>query len=329
MGEFNGAMAGIVVVGWLGMDHFLDRSGELMGTGVGGKATNQAHALAQLGNDVSLTTVIGDDLLARTVVRQVDERNDLLFGDAGRVHLRYAKRAEGPTPVVELSDGAADWAVSITVGVSALLDEDDIVHAIKLQAPKVVSVTAELGIDVIEITIRQARAHGIPVAVTAAPAIARESTGAFTLTDIDVLTLNEHEARALTGLPEASTSEILRELQDMGARGWVAVTHGERGASYVDGGGGLTAPQFFHQNAYRGGPHTTGAGDAFTAAVVHAKAQGWPLSQGVAVGQWLGAQTSQTAQTVWCASHPRGVVEHPVLWPPSEAVISLSGLSGI
>jgi len=117
--------------------------------------------------------------------------------------------------------------------------------------------------------LQLARAGGARTILNPAPAAALPD-GMLALCDI--VTPNESEAEALTGLPVTSVAEAeaaARALRAMGA-GAVVITLGEKGALYHDGA------QTVHVPAISAGPvvETTGAGDAFNGGFAVALAEG-------------------------------------------------------
>jgi ribokinase len=122
-------------------------------------------------------------------------------------------------------------------------------------------------------TIELARSLGKRVVLNPAPIrpLSRE-----VLSDVDVLTPNEHEAAGLLGIPAFHASEApaaARELLRMGV-GSVVITLGSEGAYAVGpDGAGLIQPRRVVA------VDTTAAGDAFTASLACGRAEGKSLME--------------------------------------------------
>lgn len=101
------------------------------------------------------------------------------------------------------------------------------------------------------------------------------------LKDIDLLFVSSDEAAALTGTRDAR--ESCRRFQKAGAR-QVVVKTGKAGC-LVLGDGALRRVPSFPVRAV----DSTGAGDAFTAAFLHAKLRGWPIAEAALVANAAGA----------------------------------------
>jgi ribokinase len=98
----------------------------------------------------------------------------------------------------------------------------------------------------------------------------------------DVVTPNETEAEALTGIAVTGPEDALRAAQALRAQGAGAavVTLGEKGALFHDGARTIFVP------AFSAGPvvETTGAGDAFNGGFAVALAEGRDAADAVRFG---------------------------------------------
>ena len=100
---------------------------------------------------------------------------------------------------------------------------------------------------------------------------------AYDLSDIDLLTPNETEARVCLGLdPQDPTDdvEIARRLLGLGCR-TVVMTLGERGSLIVTPDSATPIPAYQYDNIV----DSNGAGDSFNAALAAALLEGKPLEE--------------------------------------------------
>lgn len=247
--------------------------GEGFTLGPGGKGSNQAVAAARAGGTVHFITRLGQDAfadLARTtwaeagVVAEVTEDAESYTGAA----YIFVDAATGDNAII-VSPGAAGRIEPADVEARRALIEGAAVFVTQLEHP----VAAALrGLEI-------ARAAGVRTVLNPAPA-AELPAGMLAL--CDVVTPNETEAEALTGLPvadRAGAEAAAGALLDMGA-GAVVVTLGALGALYRDRDETVFVP------AYDAGPvaETTGAGDAFTGAFAVALAEGRSPPEAVRFG---------------------------------------------
>lgn len=97
----------------------------------------------------------------------------------------------------------------------------------------------------------------------------------------DILLASDEEAQALTG--ESEAARALGSLERSGARR-VILKLGEQGCLFRDGERLRLAPAFRVKAV-----DTTGCGDAFTAAFLHAHRKGWPLEEAALAANAAGA----------------------------------------
>ena len=201
----------------------------------GGKGANQALAARRLGAEVLLVARVGSDANAAPA---------LALLQAGGVDLTAVKVDESaPTGVALIAvDDHAENHIVVAPGANACLAPTDIPESVLTDA-----VLCQLEVPVATLEQVAARATGF-LAMNLAPA--RELPAAV-LARADLLVVNEGEA-AFYG---ASLHE---------ARGFVAITYGGAGAALFRGGievARAAPPRITPVD-------TTGAGDAFTAALV-------------------------------------------------------------
>ena len=274
----------IVVVGSINMDlvasmERLPRPGEtVLGDSFqaipGGKGANQAVAAARLGARVAMIGRIGADT----------------FGGALRQNLDAAH--VDSTSVWETSDCASGVALinverkgvnSITVipGANGRLSVEDIQASRSIiQAADALIVQLETPTETVAAAIQIAREYGILIVLDPAPA--PSSPLPRSLLSADVLSPNQTEAEALTGIvvcDEESAMAAAKALQQQGAND-IVLKLGSLGALICtrDGFVQLVPAQAAEI------VDSTAAGDAFTAALVVALCEGRSLGEATQFG---------------------------------------------
>ena len=246
-------------------------------TAPGGKGANQAVAAARMGASVRMVGRVGTDLFAPQLldnlrdagvdVSGVAEDPDAASGvamillDASRENRILV--ASGAN--MRCDDTQVDAVKSALDGADALMLQCEIPAAASLKAARIAK---EMGVRVVW---DPAPAEGFP-------------PDAYAL--VDVLTPNQAEAAALTGIDVtdvASAESAARALVQRGVRA-VVVKMGEAGAFYLSDGDSGYVPPFEVQAV-----DTVAAGDAFGAAMTCALAEGKLLSEAVRSGSAAGA----------------------------------------
>lgn len=298
------ARARIVVVGSSNTDMVvksdrIPRGGETVLGGEfvmvpGGKGANQAVCAAKLGADVTLVARVGDDVFGESSLAN--------FRHVG-VDTRFVtKDPSFPSGIALIMvDGSAENAIVVAPGANLGLrpqDVDDAREAIS-QADAVV-VQLEIPAETVAHTIELAHSLGVRLVLNPAPIrpMSKQLLGRA-----DVLVPNQHEAAELIGKGGEGHSidavSSARELLAYGAKS-VVITLGGKGA-YVAGEG---ASQFVQPQKVVP-VDTTAAGDAFTASLACALAEGHNLLESaqfaarvaaIAVTR-MGAQPSMPTRT--------------------------------
>ncbi|GIH95119.1 ribokinase [Planobispora siamensis] len=270
----------LTVVGSANADLVMDvtrvpgRGETVLGSGLavypGGKGANQAVAAARLGARAALVARIGGDPYGELLRRSLES--------AG-VDLSALRRDADPTGLaVVLVQPGGDNSIIVAPGANARLGEDDVLAARSLiAASRVVSVVREVPDDAVLAAIRTARSAGVRCLLNQSPPgpLAGDLRQA-----VDPLVVNEHEAAALLDGPSApggpvseEPEEWARALLEAGYRS-VALTLGPLGAVVADAHAVTRAPAPRVEAV-----DTTGAGDAFTAALAWRLAEGEPLAR--------------------------------------------------
>ncbi|MFF3644365.1 ribokinase [Streptomyces sp. NPDC002564] len=234
--------------------------GSDLATHPGGKGGNQAVAAARLGARTALLARVGDDahgelLLDAQRAAGVDTVGVLVGG--------------APTGVALITvDPSGDNSIVVSPGANARLTPADIRAAGSLlAAARVVSSQLEIPLETVAEVVRGLRPGSRFVLNPSPPAPLPDEV----LAACDPLVVNEHEARVILGGDAGDTpEEWARGLLALGPRS-VVITLGAEGALTADGSSdGVVRVPSPRVEAV----DTTGAGDAFTAAL------GWRLGLG-------------------------------------------------
>ena len=277
----------IVVLGGINMDLIgtaprLPSPGEtVMGEGFytapGGKGANQAVAAARMGASVRMVGRVGRDtfgagLLDNLRACGVDVSGVMEDAEAASGVAMILLDASRQNRIVVIGganmrcdDAQVDAVASALEGADALMLQCEIPPATSLKAARI---AREMGVRVVW---DLSPAEGFPPEAYAV---------------VDVLTPNQAEAAALTGIDvtdAASAEAAARAIVERGMRA-VVVKMGEGGAFYLSGGeGGYVLP--YEVEAV----DTVAAGDAFGAAMTCALAEGESMVEAVRYGAAAGA----------------------------------------
>ncbi|MFJ1747388.1 ribokinase [Streptomyces sp. NPDC088116] len=234
----------------------------------GGKGANQAAAAARLGARTALLARVGDDANGRLLLdsqRSAGVDTDgVLSGGA-------------PTGVALITvDPSGDNSIVVSPGANARLSPRDIRDAAGLlKASRVVSTQLEIPLETVTEVVRSL-APGTRFVLNPSPPV---PLPAEILAACDPLIVNEHEARVVLGAPvgddasddgthDDGPGDWAKALLALGPRS-VVITLGAQGALVADGRTSTPVP-----SAQVRAVDTTGAGDAFTAALA------WRLGAG-------------------------------------------------
>ncbi|MBQ1099958.1 ribokinase [Streptomyces sp. b94] len=240
----------------------------------GGKGANQAVAAARLGARTALLARVGDDDYGRLLLDSqraagVDTVGVLVGG--------------APTGVALITvDPSGDNSIVVSPGANGRLAPEDVRAAASLfHASRVVSTQLEIPLETVVEVVRCLAPDSRFVLNPSPPRpLPREVLAAC-----DPLIVNEHEAKVILG--DACVSERpedwARILLAKGPRS-VVVTLGAEGALVASGTGVSRVPSVRVDAV-----DTTGAGDAFTAALAWRLGTGEPLAEAAAYAARVGA----------------------------------------
>ncbi len=232
---------------------------------MGGKGANQAVAAARLGAKVTFVACVGSDAFGHAAVEQYRaEGIDTAF-------VRQVAHTTTGTAAIVVDD-AAENCIIVVPGANASLDTDDVRRAsdVIAQADAVVC-QLETPVTVTHEAFRIARSAGVRTVLTPAPVV-ELSDELLGLCDLCVP--NRTEIERLVGCRVADVHGArlaARRLLDRGV-GSVALTMGSDGALIMDQSDWAHVPAQPVQAV-----DTTGAGDAFAAALSLALCEGHSL----------------------------------------------------
>ncbi|MEU8802218.1 ribokinase [Spirillospora sp. NPDC048819] len=247
--------------------------GSDLATHPGGKGANQAVAAARLGGRVGIVGRVGDDGHGELL------RAALAADGVDLAHLTTTEGAPSGVALITLGpDG--DNSIIVSPGANARLGPDDIAAAADMIAgASVVSFQLEVPLPAVEAAARAAAGAGGRVVLNLSPP-APVPDGLLAL--CDPLVVNEHEAAYLLG-GDGGPEEMAAALVRSGPRS-VVVTLGADGVVVADGEGTASIP-----SPKADAVDTTGAGDAFTAALCLRLARGDSLRDAARYATRVGA----------------------------------------
>ncbi|MGV9194512.1 ribokinase [Microbacterium sp. MC2] len=250
----------------------------------GGKGANQAYAAARSSRavDVRMAGAVGNDEDGRRMraelraagvdvsgIREVDEPSGVAM---------IAVDPEGANLIVVAPGANHAWPRDIDLGVAS---------------GDVVVLQLELPLDIVAEVTRQSHEAGATVVLNAAPVMA---DAARLLPFVDVLLVNDGEARELLGLASLADADVAAAAVEHSVD--IVITLGSEGSLVAPRAG--TAP--VRQAAFAvSAVDTVGAGDAFVGALAGALAAGHDLQTAARRGAAAGALTV----TVRGARHPQ------------------------
>ncbi|MGD6745354.1 ribokinase [Streptomyces sp. BH106] len=252
----------------------------------GGKGANQAVAAAKLGARTALLARVGDDAHGEMLRASMES--------AG-VDASGVLRGGAPTGVALITvDPSGDNSIVFSPGANGHLTPEDVRAAGELFAgARVVSMMLEIPLETVAEVVRNL-ADGTRLVLNPSPPAPLPDE---VLAACDPLIVNEHEAKVIAGKDLGDDPEDwARQLLSLGPRS-VVVTLGSEGALVADASGSQRVPAVKVKAV-----DTTGAGDAFTAALAWRLGTGESLAEAAAYAAKVGAAavTKEGAQ----ASYP-------------------------
>lgn len=256
----------------------------------GGKGANQAVAATRLGGKVTFVMKRGNDLFGNQTV-------GLLMRE-GIDTENIIKDPELPSGVALITvDSNGENSIVVAPGANGNLQPGDLPPDLfDCSRYEILLLQLEIPMETVEYSAVKASQCGMKVIINPAPAPIQPLSDKL-LENTWLLTPNEHEAEAISGLPildEESADAAATEIINKGAKN-VIITFGAKGA-YVKSKGFTGMVSGFRVKAI----DTTAAGDVFNGALAVALAEGKELHDAVKFANKaasisvtrMGAQTS-------------------------------------
>ncbi|MFC7534427.1 ribokinase [Actinoplanes sp. GCM10030250] len=240
----------------------------------GGKGSNQAIAAARAGGTTTFLGAIGSDAFGVTL----GSRLTAAGVDTSRVRTSYG--TSGVAVIMVDRDG--ENSILVSPGANRTFTELTDAERAAIADADVLLCQQEIPMSTVHTALRTGRAAGTRTILNAAPA--RDLPAAM-LDEVDLLVVNEIEARAITGAAEPDIAALLALVPR------VVLTLSGAGSRYADRDG-----RDEHVPAYRVEvADTTAAGDAFTGALAVAWGEGRDLVEAV---RWANAAGAVCVQKV-------------------------------
>jgi ribokinase len=246
--------------------------------GAGGKGSNQAVAAHRAGADVTLITKIGRDVFGQVALD--------FYGKEGmdtRYILKDESRETG-VALIMVDEVSAQNEIVVVSGACGNITAEDVerVRPVIEQAD-VLLLQLEVNFDALCRVVDIARESGATIVLNPAPAAELPDD---VLRKIDILTPNETEAQALTGIKVENEADALRAAHAFFSKGirQVVITLGGMGAFAADGERYELLPRIPVEAV-----DTTGAGDAFNGGFAMALSEGRDIFAALRYGNVTGA----------------------------------------
>ncbi len=244
----------------------------------GGKAANQAVAIAKLGVPVSLVGQIGEDSFGQTLIKSLQTSGVNTSGITVN-----PSTYSGIASIVVDERGAN--TIACAAGANNLVREKEL-EQFKLLLPKAKIALLELGIPIATVlnAARDAKAYNCFLILDPAPVISNFPEELYSL--VDLITPNEIEASQLVGFTVdgvTTAKQAASFLHQMGVQN-VVITLGEKGALYSN-----PDENFWIKPIPVSVVDTVAAGDAFNGALAAGLASGKSITEALSWGAVGGA----------------------------------------
>ena len=247
-------------------------AGRSLDQGMGGKGANQAVASARLGAQVTFVARVGNDAFGSQAVAGYQAEGI----DTAYVQ-RDAQRSTG-TAAILVDDQAENCIIVIGGANEALTPEDIRTASSVIEQADIVLCQLETPAAASEEAFRIARAASVMTVLTPAP-VTSVTDELLKLCDVCVPNMTEIAAlvNCRVNCEGANLDDAVRAAELLRARGvqCVVLTMGSKGALVVDDTGSTYIPAIKVKAI-----DTTGAGDAFTAALAVSLAEGMDIREG-------------------------------------------------
>ena len=244
----------------------------------GGKGSNQAVGCARLGASVDFVAKVGKDNFAEMALQ--------LYRDEGISVAHVKQTADAPTGVgfIVVEENSGQNSIVLDPGANELLSASDVSGAARVFKNALVVLTQlEIPVEAAAEALSQGKSAGALAILNPAPV---RPLPADMFQRIDVITPNESEAKVLTGRSPSDNAEPQVIAQDLIRSGVkkVVITLGENGALLVEPDSSRHFPAIPVKAV-----DTTGAGDAFNAALATALSNGSAIDEAIQFAVIVGA----------------------------------------
>lgn len=235
----------------------------------GGKGSDMAVQAARLGASVSYIGVVGNDSFGREFTELMKSEKIDTSG------LRITDEAATGTGFI-IKDTSAKNMIVIAPGANDMFGKEDIDNAEKLiKECDVVLAQLEIPLETALYAMKVGKKHGKITILNPAPAVSLTDCD---LSDVDILTPNETEARIAAGVPVQSSlsDEAVAEILLKTGAGKIIMTLGDKGAGIFEKG------SCYFVDSYKiKVTDSNGAGDCFNASLASALADKKSLEESV------------------------------------------------
>lgn len=256
--------------------------GERFKIGPGGKGSNQAVAAHRAGADIVLATKIGKDVFG-------DLARDFYAQERIAAEYVLTDDEKGTGIALICVDQVSKQNQILVVPGACMNFTDADIETLRpaIEAADILLVQFEVNMDALEKAMDIARAAGVTTVLNPAPArkVSREL-----ICKADVVTPNEVEAGALTGIPVENALDAKRAADVFHSWGIpkVVITLGKQGVFASEADEHRMVPARIVEAV-----DTTGAGDAFNGGFVTALSEGKDLFEAVEFGNALASLAVQ------------------------------------
>lgn len=252
--------------------------GSSFSMGPGGKGSNQGVAAHLAGADVTMVTKVGNDLFGKVALdfyRQIHMPSDFVFVD---------EQKETGTAIIMVDEKTAQNQILIVPGANANITDTDLelIEPV-IAGSDILLVQLEVNLEANWKCIDIAHKNGVQVVLNPAPA---QAVPDEILAKVDILTPNEVEASALSGIKVVTPEDAKNAAEILHSKGIdnIIITLGEQGA-FVKSPNKAAMIERKKVKA----KDTTGAGDAFNGGLVAALAEGSALFEAAEFANVVGA----------------------------------------
>jgi ribokinase len=277
----------VVVVGSINMDlviftnRFPNKGETIIGGEFlripGGKGANQAVAAKRLGANVELIGCVGDDLYGKDILSVLENEG------IGTDYITVEPNNNTGVALITVNQQGENTII-LSQGSNRNLSPKLVRQAEQLiKKAHVLLLQLEVPVESVIESVSIAKKYKIPIILNPAPAMELDHS---LLEKIDYLTPNETESKRITGREFGTTEEIIKTLKERGVK-HIIVTLGENGVIFNN-----HAEEIIHIDALKvNAVDTTGAGDAFNAAVAVSIAEGKTITETIDFAQIVAAYT--------------------------------------